>query len=212
MDSYPNLINDTTYYYWVSASIAEQIDQNSNEASATPVALPELVSAASRKTHGDTDYDIPMSKMVTPGPAVECRSGNSLKLVATFNKPVFEGKATVAMGEARLNGRPTFAGNTMTINLNDVSVRQTLQIDLTNVKASDGTELAKGALPSLRILTGDVNGDGEVNSNDTVEWQRASGISAGSPGFNARADITANGAVDLADAIRIRENYGNKVP
>ena len=100
----------------------------------------------------------------------------------------------------------------MTINLNDVSVRQKLQIDLTNVKATDGTPLAKATLPALWILTGDVNGDLEVNAADTAEWQRASGTFAGSPGFNPRADITGNGAVNLADAIRIRENYGTKVP
>ena len=210
------LINGTKYYYWVSASIPNQIDQNSNEASATPAALPELVSAASRKAHGTVDYDISITKPLTKGPPVECRSGSTLKLVATFNKPVSGGEAKVVVGQARLNGKPTFAGNTMTINLNDVSVRQKLQIDLTNVKATDGTPetppLAKATLPALWILTGDVNGDLEVNAADTAEWQRASGTFAGSPGFDPRADITGNGAVDLADAIRIRENYGKKVP
>ena len=61
------LDNGTTYYYWVSASIPDKIGQNSNEASATPAALPELVSAASRKAHGTVDYDISITKPSTKG-------------------------------------------------------------------------------------------------------------------------------------------------
>ena len=204
-----SLVNGTTYYYWVSASGPWGIGVDSKEASAKPVALPELKSAASRKTHGTVDYAIPIfdSTDASPKVPVECRSGNTLKLVATFSKPVSDGKATITLGKARLNGIPTFAGNTMTINLNDVSVHQTLQIVLTNVRATDGTVLAKAALPSMLILTGDVTGDGKVNADDTAAWQSASGSFAGSPGFKPRADITCNGAIDLADAVRIRENY-----
>jgi hypothetical protein len=212
----PPLMNGWEYSYVVSASGKWGIGEDSNEASATPAARPELVSAALRKTHGTVDYDIPITGLKPGTLPVECRSGSTLKLVATFNKPISSGVATVAEGKARLNGKPTFAGNTMTINLYDVSVEQRLEIDLTGVTATDGTQLNTDMAPKpkleILILAGDVDRNGEVNSKDTDEWRVASGTFAGSPGFEPRADITGNGAVDLADAIRIRENYNKKVP
>jgi hypothetical protein len=217
-----NLTNGWKYYYVVLPSFGGKIgEENSNEVLARPTVRPELKSAASRKTHGTVDYDVPIFDSPSDGGSasvsiatmpVECRSGSTLKLVATFKNPVSGGKARVAVGEARFNGAPTFAGNTMTVNLNDVSVRQKLQIVLESVKAIDGTELPTLELPIFWVMTGDLNGDLEVNAADTAQWQGASGTFAGSPGFDFRADITCNGAVNLADAIRIRENYDNNVP
>ena len=213
----PNLTNGTTYHYWIFASGPWGIGADSNQASATPAATPKLVSAASRKAHGTVDYDIPIgfsegADVEWSKTPVECRSGNTLKVVATFNKPVSAGAAKIILGQARLNRNPTFAGNTMTINLNDVSVGQRLQIELTNVTATDRTVLSKAMLLHMRLLTGDVKEDGEVNELDRAAVASSYGTSAGSPGFKPRADITCNGIVNYADVVRVEENYTKKVP
>lgn len=206
-----DLTNATNYYYVVSASGPWGTGGDSNEASATPAALPQLVSAVSRKTHGATDYEIPIAISAQGAAGVECRSGGAFKLVATFQKPVFDGQVTVASGEAGFNGRPTFAGNTMTINLIYATTPQTLQINLANVKATDETVLASAVI-RLRILTGDVDANGAVNAADITPLRAAYGTSAGNPAFNPRADIDCNGVINAADLGRIRDNYASTAP
>ena len=90
----------------------------------------QLTTAVSRKPHGGAgtfDIDLPL----TGTPGVECRSsGGSHTLVFTFNNNVVSGSASVITGAGSVSGSPTFAGNTMTVNLTGVADVQKITRDV----------------------------------------------------------------------------------
>ena len=206
-----SVTNGTTYYYVVSSAGAGGAQgPDSSQASATPtapVAPPQLTAAVSRKSHAGVDYDIPIATTASPTAGVECRGPTSLTLVATFDKNVTAGTATVAAGSA-IAGTPTFAGATMTIPLTNVANAQSLQINLGNLTAADGGTLATATL-SLRVLNGDVNGSGSVSGSDVNIIKAAVGAAIGSSNF--RADVNANGSVSGSDVNITKAAVGSAV-
>ena len=61
--------------------------------------------------------------------------------------------------------------------------------------------IAAGAGHSLALknMPGDVNGDGIVNCADFSIVRGAFGKSAGQPGWDPRADVVADGIIDIRD-------------
>jgi len=179
-------------------------------------APPSPTAAAARKSHGaGGSFEIPISVVAGTAPPVaplpvECRVGTAFNLVITFNKSVISGGAAVTQGTG-LAGAPSFNGQTMTIPLSGVASVQTLRIALTNVTSTDGGVLPSGVV-SLRVVAGDVNGDGTVNSIDVSPIRTAYGKSAGQAGFNARADLNVDGVVNAVDLSGVRSGYGTHMP
>jgi hypothetical protein len=58
-------------------------------------------------------------------------------------------------------------------------------------------------------LIGDLNDDGVVNMEDLIIAFQAFGSTPGHPRWNAKADITGNGKVDLTDIYIIAKNFGD---
>jgi len=143
---------------------------------------------------------------------VECRSGSTVSVVATFDKPVLTGLAAIGAGSATISGTPVASGNTLTVSLTGVTNVQTLQIKLSSVQASQDGGYLPDAVVSLRVLQGDVNGDGVVNAVDLSGVRNSYGKSAGQVGFDARADLNVDGVVNSVDVSVIRTNYGKHVP
>jgi hypothetical protein len=54
----------------------------------------------------------------------------------------------------------------------------------------------------------DVNGDGEVNILDIIQWSNAFGTVVGDPGFDAAADVHLDGVIDVFDAVAISSHFG----
>jgi len=54
----------------------------------------------------------------------------------------------------------------------------------------------------------DVNGDGEVNILDIIQWSNAFGTASGDPGFDAAADVNEDAVIDVFDAVAISLHYG----
>lgn len=73
------------------------------------------------------------------------------------------------------------------------------EINVTDNMLVDGTIKLK--------IVGDVNGDGTVDINDLIAWDKAYGTHAGEPNWNEQADINMDGVVDKADAMLILEHY-----
>lgn len=211
-----NLLNGTTYYYVVSAlGEGGSEGSDSNEASATPTgpsapaAAPELLSAVSRRSHGSAGtFDLPIAIVASTSAGVEPRSGDSLTLVATFDKNVVSGTASVAVGTAS-PGSASFSGTTMTIPLSGVANAQTLQVNLSDVVAEDGGTLPSGVL-SLRVLRGDVNGNGSVSGSDVNTVKAAVGSTPDSTRFTT--DVNASGSVSGADVNITKAAVGSSVP
>ncbi len=168
-----------------------------------------LASAVSRKTHGGAgtfDIDLPLSSPF----GIECRSGAAgHTFVFTFSNPVTSGSASVTAGTGNVSGSPTFAGNTMTVNLTGVTDVQQITVTLSGV-----TDIFAQVLPttgvSARILLGDSTGNGSVNAGDVSQTKAQSGNAVGVGNF--RNDTNANGSINAGDVGQVKANSGHSVP
>ncbi|MEP7014886.1 MAG: plastocyanin/azurin family copper-binding protein [Verrucomicrobiota bacterium] len=171
----------------------------------------QLVSAASRKTHGVAgafDIDLPLT-----GPSgVECRSGGAngdYILVFTFTNNVTSGDAMIDSGVGSVSGTPTFSGTSMTVNLTGIANAQALTVTLSNV-----IDVFAQTLPNTPVnasfLIGDTNGNHLVNASDIsqAKSQIGQGITAG----NAREDVNANGAINGSDVSLVKAHIGEAAP
>lgn len=205
-----NLVNGSTYYYTVSAVNAGGESADAAAVQAVPVDPPSLIGAVSRKTHGSAGgFDIPISISPTGTIPVECRAGSALILVATFDKDIVTCDAVVASGSASLAEGSTASGKAVTVNLAEVADKQTIQINLENVTAADGSVLASGVL-RFKMLTGDVNGNAAVNALDAALVSSASGKAVAANNF--RCDVNANGAINSLDTALTTQRSGNTQP
>ena len=183
------------------------------------IEIPSLTptGAVSRKTHGDAgDFDIPINvapgTTPVPGPVpVECRIGDTLELVVTFDRGLTAATATVGEGTATLDAPPVCSSNQMTIDLSDVADAQEIEVDLANIQGQDGSVLPNATV-SLRNLIGDVDGNGVVSASDMRTVRNATGISAGDNAFNPRADCALTGTIDASDMRVVRNHTGDSLP
>jgi hypothetical protein len=173
-----------------------------------PAAL-QLATAVSRKTHGAAGtFDVPLP--VTGAPGVECRSSSGAHtLVFTFNNNVVSGNASVTTGAGSVSGSPTFASNTMTVNLTGVTDVQKITVTLNNVTDSFAQVLPATAV-SMNLLIGDTNGNKTVNSTDIGQTKTQSGAPVTTANF--RQDVTPNGTINASDIGLVKSRSGASVP
>jgi hypothetical protein len=171
----------------------------------------DLASAVSRKTHtgvGAFDINLPLSG----SPGIECRTGGTNgdhQVVFTFTNTVVSGSASVTSGTGSVSGSPTFAGNTMTVNLTGVSDIQELTVTLSNVMDNMGQTLAS-ASATVGILFCDVGGNRAVTSSDVTQTQFQSGNPASATNF--RTDVNCSGAINATDKTTVQSNSGHALP
>jgi hypothetical protein len=174
------------------------------------IALPlQLTAAVSRKTHGSAgDFDLPLP--LTGEPGVECRSsGGAHSLVFTFSNDIVSGDASVTTGTGSVSGSPTFAGNTMIVNLTGVADVQKITVTLSGVTDSFGQMLPDTAV-SMNVLAGDTNGNKTVNATDIGQTKAQSGVAVTSANF--RQDVTPNGTINASDIGLVKSRSGASVP
>ncbi|MGI8821669.1 MAG: dockerin type I domain-containing protein [Chthoniobacterales bacterium] len=173
-----------------------------------PLAL-QFTGAISRKMHGPLGpFDVLLPLTGIPG--VECRrSGGNHTLVFAFTNDIASGNVSVTAGAGTILGSPTFTSNTVTVNLTGVSDVQRIAVTLSNVTDTFAQVLPDTNL-SVKILAGDVTGDGFVNSGDAIAARSRSGQPAN--GANFRSDVNTDGTVNGGDAIIVRASAGNSVP
>lgn len=167
-----------------------------------------LTSAASVKDHGGQSFAIPLP--VTGEPGVECRnSRNTEMLVFTFNDNVISGNATVTGGQARLAGNPIFSGNTMTVNLRQVPDVQRITVTLTDV-TSDSSQVLPDTSVNMNVLTGDVDGNKQVDTTDVRLTRNQVGMAVTSSNF--REDVRPDGAIEKGDVKTVQQSVGHNLP
>ena len=173
-----------------------------------PAAL-ALTTAVSRKTHGAAgDFDINLPLTGTPG--VECRNANpGHTLVFTFANSVVSGSASVTSGTGSVSGGPTFAGNTMTVNLTGVTDAQTVGVTLSGVTDSSA-QVLPNTVVNATFLQGDASGNGAVNATDVSQVKIQSGTAVSAANF--RNDINASGAINATDVSVAKSASGHSVP
>ncbi|MEY2547383.1 MAG: hypothetical protein QOG48_2500, partial [Verrucomicrobiota bacterium] len=173
----------------------------------------KLISVASRKVHGSAgalDVDLPL----TGNPGIECRSGGAngdYTLVFTFSNPL------TSVGAANLTSTAgTISSRTIDndarkyfVNLTGVGNAQTVTVNLTNVNDAAGNTSSLVSVP-MRVLIGDTNADGFVNSTDIAQTKSQSGQSLTSENF--REDVTTDGNLNSTDIALVKSKSGTALP
>jgi glucose/arabinose dehydrogenase len=174
---------------------------------------PMLVSAASRKMHGITPFEINLP--LTGPPGIECRSGGtngSHTMIFKFAMPISSvGGASVASGVGSVSSRIIDSTNTRQyiVNLTGVANARYLTVTLSNViDVAGNTTSAVSA--TMGVLLGDTTANGMVNSSDIAQTESESGQPLTVDNF--REDVTANGAINSSDISLVRSQSGMALP
>jgi hypothetical protein len=171
---------------------------------------PMLPTVVSRKTQGSAGtFDINLPATGSPGVEDRLPTGGGYTIVYTFPAPTTVASASVTSGSATVQSTSSSADSrTYTVQLATTTDVQNVTLQLSNLSDSVGNSLS--ALPfTMRILVGDVNGDGAVNSADATIARNNSGQIAGASTF--RADCNADGTINSADATVVRARSGHSV-
>jgi hypothetical protein len=168
-----------------------------------------LTGAASRKTHGGIEHDIPLA--LTGTPTVECRNGGgNHKLIFTFVNEVVSGSANLTTQTGgSISGTASFSDNTMIVDLTGVTDRQTVTVTLNGV-----TDSFAQVLPTTEVkmstLIGDTSGNGTVTGTDVSQTK----FQVGHPvtDANCREDVVVNGSINSTDVGQVKLKSGNGLP
>ena len=170
-----------------------------------------ITSAVSRKTHGaagDFDINLPL----TGARGVECRnSGGNHTLVFTFANDIASGNASVTSGAGSVVGSPSFAANTMTVDLTGVTDVQNIVLTLSNITDNFAQVLPNTSV-TMGVLIGDAAGigNGSVSAADLGFVKSKSGQTVDATNF--RADVAVNGSIGAADIGLTKSKSGNVLP
>lgn|GEM_PF-2564261 len=168
----------------------------------------QLLSAASRKTHGTAgSFDI--SLPLTGEPGVECRdTRGSHSFVFNFSANVISGSASVVAGTGTA-GTPVFSSSSMTVPLSGVTDVQKITLKLTGITDSAGNVLPDTTV-SANMLIGDVNGNKIVDRTDATLTRGQIGMPVNAANF--REDVKVNGAIASNDAKAVQVANGHSLP
>ncbi len=199
-------LNNEVGPFW---NLGQNIGDWHSEVDFTTLGPFQLVSAASRKTHGGTVFfDVPLP--ITGNPGIEPRDGNgNLTLIFTFPDKIVSGNALISSGLGTIIGPPQFSRKTMTVNLTGVADVQTLGVTLSGVTSKAGL-VAADAVVLVNMLIGDTTGDNVVDQGDL----KRTGRQAGRPvrRGNFRSDVVSDGVIDASDLSAIDSHLGNHLP
>jgi hypothetical protein len=184
-----------------------------SENNAVFVGVPQLqlLSAASRKTHGAAgafDVDLPLGG----APGVECRrngAGGNHTLVFTFNNNVTSGSASVTNGTGTVAGAPIFSDKTMTVELSGVTDAQHIAVTVSGV-TDTFSQVLPDKVVAMDLLLGDVSGNSLVNASDVVQVKSRIGQPVNTTNF--RSDVNANGSINSGDIAIVKSHAGAGLP
>ncbi|PAW79164.1 MAG: hypothetical protein B9S32_04200 [Verrucomicrobia bacterium Tous-C9LFEB] len=187
-----------------------------NVSAYTTKSEPVPLAVVSRRTHGSHgNLDLPLNFAVGTTPpavtAVECRSGNRVNVLITFDKVITSLNVALSAGTATV-GLPIYdtVNRTVTIPLTNVSNAQRLQLNLSAIDAIDGSRLSN-CIVTLSYLIADVNANAIVNTSDVDLVKSASGAtSINSQNFTK--DINADGFINASDVNLVKAASGNALP
>ena len=191
-----------------SGTVSGFVNNNAGPGDCSTIpAGPELVSAASRLTHGSVGaFDVPMP---LDGSGIEPRSANgNYTIVLHFDQPIQSGTAAVTAGSGSA-GAVSFNGNDMIVNLSGVGNAQRLTLTATNVTAVGGGVLNSASL-NVGFLIGDTNADKFTDAVDVSQTKSQSGNSVTNSNF--REDVNADGFIDAIDTSLVKSKSGTALP
>ncbi len=154
-----------------------------------------LLSAVSRKTHGDAgtfDIDLPVNTYFNAG--IESRSDGPTQIVLTFSW--FVGGVNVQASAGSVDAF-VVNGPEVTVQLSDVPNAACLTLTASGIPGLEGQ-----ATVTIRCLEGDARADGEINILDLVHIRNRLNQPVTAAGI--RADVKADGVVNILDLVQVR--------
>lgn len=188
---------------------------------------PAVTSVASVKTQGAAgDFGIPFINPATGTPfsitnaggatntSVECRANGVTRVDVTFDVAV---QATDANPVAVSGGALTNAvinGNVLTVTMTTANQNGScVQVTVHGIAcANNASQIMADTTYPIRVLRGDVTGNGAVDIGDINAVRAASGAVMTSTATMFRRDVTSNGAIDIGDINNVRALSGNVAP
>lgn len=174
---------------------------------------PMLVSAASRKMHGPTPFDVNLP--LTGTPAIECRSGGAsgnYTIVFTFAVPistVSNGSVTAGTGSVSSQSIDSNDQRQYIVNLTGVTNVQNVTVTLTNVTDVAGN-ISSSVSATMGVLVGDTNADRFVDAIDVSQVKSQSGQAVTSSNF--REDVNVDNFIDAIDVALVKSKSGSALP
>jgi len=170
---------------------------------------PSLKTAASRKVQGGKTYDIALP-LNGAGSGIECRGGDKLAIVLSFDQPIASANIALTAGQATISGTPLISGATITVNLTGVGNAQELKLTATNIASAAGGAFGSATV-AVRVLDGDINSDGVVDEADLGIVKARGAGNTSVDGFNFRSDENVSGSISGADVTRVKSRLGTSV-
>ena len=177
------------------------------------VTSPELLSAASVKTHGDPpgvpNVDLGIDMPLAGDPAVECRVGGPTEIVLSFSEPIKAADGSVDCGAevAITNGTCNSAsinGSDLEI---DVSSGDAVCLEVTVAGIADMSDNPAGDIDvQLKVLLGDTR----VDINNLVNIFDFALVKANLFGplspTGRRCDVNVDGIINIHDMSQLKAN------
>jgi len=171
---------------------------------------PAVVSAASVRMHGVTDYGIPMA--ISPAlSGVECRQGGPTRVDVVFDKSILPADGSldpdeeVTISSGLMTNLEIVNGNILRVSMGNVPDRSCFTVTVQDIacdqNGSPGAAMASPVTFEIEVLAGDTTGNGKVTSADVN--QTKSRLGAVTPS-SFRSDVVVNGTINTADVNRIK--------
>ncbi|GMU23165.1 MAG: hypothetical protein AMXMBFR13_32480 [Phycisphaerae bacterium] len=178
-------------------------------------APPAIVSAVSRKVHGERGaFDID----ILPGTSTEPRIGGSTQVVVVFDRLVAAADGSLNVGSevvvsSGIVATAAITGDTLTINMSGATNLSCLRVTLSGIACDDPSPARPSGVMAparlqVRQIYADVNNDGQVASGDITQVKAVSGQAANSANF--RRDVNADGQVASGDITVTKSRSGNQ--
>jgi hypothetical protein len=178
-------------------------------------APPAIVSAVSRKVHGERGaFDVD----ILPGTSTEPRIGGSTQVVVVFDRLIAAADGSLNVGSevvvsSGIVATAAITGDTLTIDMSGATNLSCLRVTLSGIACNDPSPAQpSGVMASTRLqvrqIYADVNNDGQVASGDITQVKAVSGQAANSANF--RRDVNADGQVASGDITVTKSRSGNQ--
>ncbi len=169
---------------------------------------PELVAAASRRTHSaQGDFDITLALAVESSVS-EPRTGGPQRIVLTFSESVNIGCANISLsGGASCTGVIDLGGGAYEVGISGVPDASCLALTLIGVTDLEGMPLTGDDDVHVRALTADTNDDANADLIDMAQVKSKNGQPLGPS--TARFDLNLDGSIDLIDMALAKSRNGN---
>ena len=168
---------------------------------------PVVVAAVSVKNHGpagDLGIAIPLAGGVEP------RLGGPARLVVTFDQDIY-GSGGLPADDVTLSAGTveavTIDGNAVTVDIVGIPDATVLTVAFSGIESDAGQPCADTLC--VRVLAGDVNGDGEVSIFDLVAMRDNTEQTVTEA--NCPCDVNNDGAINIFDQVNARDQTGATV-